>query len=34
MGPGGYSVRDLIKAGSIMTVLFLVVALVVLNIIF
>jgi len=34
MGPGDYSVRDLIKAGSIMTVLFLVVALAMLNIIF
>jgi di/tricarboxylate transporter len=34
MGPGGYSVKDFIKTGGIMTVLFLVVALVMLNIIF
>jgi di/tricarboxylate transporter len=34
MGPGGYRVKDFIKAGGIMTVLFLVVALVMLNIIF
>jgi di/tricarboxylate transporter len=34
MGPGGYSVKDFIKAGGVMTVLFLVVALVMLNIIF
>ncbi|NEV61028.1 SLC13 family permease [Thiorhodococcus minor] len=34
MGPGGYRVPDYMKAGGIMTVLFLVVALVMLNLIF
>ena len=34
MGPGGYRVRDFVAAGSIMTVLFLIVALVMLNVIF
>ncbi len=34
MGPGGYSVRDFMKAGGIMTVLFLVVSLAMLNILF
>jgi len=34
MGPGGYRVRDFLKAGSIMTVLFLVVSLSMLNLIF
>jgi di/tricarboxylate transporter len=34
MGPGGYHVKDFLKAGSIMTILFLVVTLVVLNIIY
>ncbi|AHE97118.1 SLC13 family permease [Thioalkalivibrio paradoxus] len=34
MGPGGYRVKDYLRAGSIMTVLFMVVALVMLNIVF
>ncbi|MBK1722204.1 SLC13 family permease [Thiocystis violacea] len=34
MGPGGYRVPDYMKAGGIMTVLFLVVALVMLNVVF
>ncbi|QKT02787.1 SLC13 family permease [Ectothiorhodospiraceae bacterium 2226] len=34
MGPGGYRVKDFIKAGGIMTVLFLVVSLIMLNLIF
>jgi di/tricarboxylate transporter len=34
MGPGGYSVPDFMKAGSIMTVLFLIVSIVMLNIIY
>lgn len=34
MGPGGYRVKDFMKAGGIMTVLFMVVALVMLNIVF
>ncbi len=34
MGPGGYRVKDFMKAGGIMTVLFLVVSLVMLNVIF
>lgn len=34
MGPGGYRVKDYLKAGSIMTILFMVVALVMLNIVF
>jgi di/tricarboxylate transporter len=34
MGPGGYHVKDFLKAGSIMTILFLVVTLVMLNIIY
>ncbi len=34
MGPGGYRVTDFIRAGSIMTVLFLIVSLSMLNLIF
>jgi di/tricarboxylate transporter len=34
MGPGGYRVIDFLRAGSIMTVLFIVVSLLVLNVIF
>jgi di/tricarboxylate transporter len=34
MGPGGYRVKDFIKAGGIMTVLFLVVSLIMLNLVF
>lgn len=34
MGPGGYKVRDFMKAGGIMTVLFLVVMMVMMNIVF
>ncbi|OOG23979.1 SLC13 family permease [Thioalkalivibrio denitrificans] len=34
MGPGGYRVKDFMKAGGIMTVLFLVVSLIMLNLIF
>jgi len=34
MGPGGYRVKDFMKAGGIMTVLFLIVSLVMLNLIF
>ncbi|ANB01692.1 SLC13 family permease [Ectothiorhodospira sp. BSL-9] len=34
MGPGGYRVKDFMKAGGIMTVLFLVVSLVMLNLVF
>jgi di/tricarboxylate transporter len=34
MGPGGYRVKDFLKAGGIMTLLFMVVALVMLNIVF
>jgi len=34
MGPGGYKVKDFVKAGSIMTILFLVVAITGLNLVF
>ncbi|MBE9486566.1 MAG: SLC13 family permease [Chloroflexi bacterium] len=34
MGPGGYRVKDFVKAGGIMTVIFLVVSLVMLNVVF
>ncbi len=34
MGPAGYRVRDFVAAGSIMTVLFLTVALLMLNLVF
>ena len=34
MGPGGYRVPDFMRAGGIMTVLFLVVSLLMLNLIF
>jgi di/tricarboxylate transporter len=34
MGPGGYRVTDYMRAGGIMTVLFLVVALTMLNLVF
>lgn len=34
MGPGGYRVKDYLKAGSIMTLLFMVVALIMLNLVF
>ncbi len=34
MGPGGYRVKDFLRAGGIMTVLFLIVSLVMLNIVF
>jgi di/tricarboxylate transporter len=34
MGPGGYRVKDYLKAGSIMTLVFMVVALIMLNIVF
>jgi di/tricarboxylate transporter len=34
MGPGGYRVKDYLKAGSIMTILFMVVSLIMLNIVF
>ncbi len=34
MGPGGYRVKDYLKAGSLMTILFMVVALFMLNIVF
>jgi di/tricarboxylate transporter len=34
MGPGGYRVPDFMRAGGIMTVLFLVVSLIVMNLIF
>jgi len=34
MGPGGYRVPDFMRAGGIMTILFLIVAIVMLNIIF
>ena len=34
MGPGGYRVPDFMRAGGIMTVLFLVVSLLMLNVIF
>jgi di/tricarboxylate transporter len=34
MGPGGYQVKDFMKAGGIMTVIFLIVSLVMLNIVF
>jgi di/tricarboxylate transporter len=34
MGPGGYRVKDFMKAGGIMTVLFLIVSLIMLNLIF
>jgi di/tricarboxylate transporter len=34
MGPGGYRVADFMRAGGIMTVLFLVVAMVMLNLVF
>jgi di/tricarboxylate transporter len=34
MGPGGYKVPDFMKAGGVMTILFLIVSLIMLNIIF
>jgi di/tricarboxylate transporter len=34
MGPGGYRVADFLRAGGVMTVLFLVVSLVMLNVVF
>jgi di/tricarboxylate transporter len=34
MGPGGYRVPDFMKAGSIMTILFLVVMMVMMSIVF
>ena len=34
MGPGGYRVPDFMRAGGVMTVLFLVVSLLVLNLLF
>ena len=34
MGPGGYRVPDFLKAGGIMTILFLIVSLTMLNIVF
>jgi di/tricarboxylate transporter len=34
MGPGGYRVKDFMKAGGIMTVLFLIVSLTMLNLVF
>jgi len=34
MGPGGYHVKDFLKAGSIMTVLFLAVTVVMLNLVY
>jgi di/tricarboxylate transporter len=34
LGPGGYRVADFLKAGSIMSVIFLIVSLVMLNIVF
>jgi di/tricarboxylate transporter len=34
MGPGGYRVKDYLKAGSIMTLVFMAVALIMLNIVF
>jgi len=34
MGPGGYRVPDYMRAGGIMTVLFLIVALAMLNLVF
>jgi di/tricarboxylate transporter len=34
MGPGGYTVPDFMKAGGIMTILFLVVMLVMLNLVY
>lgn len=34
MGPGGYRVKDFVKAGGIMTVLFLIVSLIMLNLVF
>jgi len=34
MGPGGYHVRDFVRAGGVMTVLFLVVMMVMLNLVF
>ena len=34
MGPAGYKVKDFVKSGSIMTVLFLVVSLLMLNLVF
>ena len=34
MGPGGYRVRDFIRAGGVMTVLFLVVLIAMMNIVF
>jgi di/tricarboxylate transporter len=34
MGPAGYSVRDFMRAGSIMTILFLIVSIVMLNLVF
>ncbi|MBE9564478.1 MAG: citrate transporter, partial [Proteobacteria bacterium] len=34
MGPGGYRVPDFMKAGSIMTILFLIVSMTVMNLIF
>jgi len=34
MGPGGYRVKDFIRAGGIMTIVFLVVILAMLNLVF
>jgi di/tricarboxylate transporter len=34
MGPGGYSVKDFMRAGGIMTILFLVVMLVMMQLVF
>jgi len=34
MGPGGYRVPDFLKAGGIMTILFLIVSMTMMNIIF
>ena len=34
MGPGGYHVRDFVRAGGVMTVLFLVIMMVMLNLVF
>jgi di/tricarboxylate transporter len=34
MGPGGYKVPDFMKAGGVMTILFLIVSLIMLNVIY
>ena len=34
MGPAGYTVRDFIRSGSVMTIIFLIVSNVVLNVVF